>query len=440
MGAKDALIGRLLGNAQKFNDEQIAQTIRLLIEHGVKREASDIHLEPHEQVVVVRYRIDGDLRGVHKLPGAALPALLAQLKEQAHLKPAVSNVPQEGQFKLTIGKHDVVIRLATLPVVGGEKAVLHLTPQRDQAQPLEALGFWGDGLQAIQSTLARPHGLVLVAGPKRAGKTATLYSLLELVSTPNLNSSTVEELIEHKLPGVNQTQVHPKAGITFAEGLQAVLKQDSNVIMVSNLPDQQATELAVHAATTGHLVLAGLHADSAAQALLQVRATGVQPFLLASAVRAAIGQRLVRKLCERCRERYELTDDERSAIEHAFALPTPTLRRRVHELEQQAAKEHVGSVGPASSTAAHLTHAWRAHPDGCEACDHSGYLGRISIVEVLIPTKPLRTLLLEHTTPAALEAAVRKTEFIPLHIDGLVKALRGLTTIEEVLRAIPYAA
>ena len=439
MGGKDSLIGRLLGNTQEFNAEQIEQTIRLLVEHGLKRGASDIHIEPHEQFVVVRYRIDGDLRGVHKLPRLALEPLLGQIKEAANLRPTVNNVPQEGEYTLRVDDQDVSVRVATLPVLGGEKMVLHLILHSDPVQSLETLGFWGTGLRSLQTTLAQPHGLVIVATPKRGGKTTTLYSLLHLVHAPHLNSSTVEERIEHHLQGISQTQIRAHAGFGFAEGVQAVIRQDANVILLSNIPDQSSAELAVHAATTGHLVLAGLHANSSATALLQLRTTGVRPFLLATATRLVISQRLVRRLCEHCRERYELTAAERTHIQKAFALHGVADNQALHELEQLAAKE-LGGGEMLNSSPKHITHLWRAHAEGCIHCEHSGYLGRAGIVEVLPMNESLRSLLLGPTSVSNLERTAAEANVVPLRLDGLVKALRGISTTEEILRVLPRAA
>lgn len=439
MGAKDTLIGRLLGNAEKFTDEQIARTIDLLIEHAVKHGATDIHIEPHSQYALVRYRIDGDLRGVHKLPPAALSALASHLKGLAALPERTMPRPEEGHYTVAIAEQTYAIRVTTVPVLGGEKVVLHITPQQSEPQALEALGLWGDALAAVQRTLARPQGLLLVSGPKRSGKTTTLYSLLHMLNTPHVSISTVEDPIKHTVHGLIQTQVCPQAGVSFAEGVRAVLRQDPNIVMVSNVTDEQTGELLVQAATTGHGVLAGMHAENAARGILQLRSMHVQPFLLASGLRISIAERLARKLCRHCRERYQLEDHERASLEKSFGITSPALHQRVHELEKQAAQAGVGKADFLHSTLKGITHVWKANPEGCNECNYTGLKGQVALFEVLTVSDHVRNLLLGRPTISALEATAFKEGFIPLQLDGLVKALRGETTIPEVLRLAPHS-
>ncbi|HUS26016.1 MAG TPA: GspE/PulE family protein [Nevskiaceae bacterium] len=429
-------MSRLLNNADKFSDEQVAQTITLLIEHGLKRNASDIHIEPHDRFVLVRYRIDGTLHGLHKLPRAALDKVIQQLKEQARLNTAATNMPQEGSYTAPISGQNVQVRVSTLPVLGGEKVVLHLSAQREAPLSLETIGFWGDGLHLVQTALARPQGLVLVAGPRHAGTATTLHSLIGLLHAPSLNIATVEDPLEQRLPNVSQTQAQPHAGLSFLDSLHAVLRQDPNVVMLSNLPDQPVAELAVHAAVTGHLVLAGLHADSAIAALLHVRAMNVRPFLLATGLRLCIGQRLVRRLCAQCRERYAPDATELHKLEKRFDMTTAPARKRVHLLEQQAAQAGMGTDKLLNSTPAHITHLWRKSDDGCEACHHTGYTGGLMIVEVLSNSDHLQKLLSGTPTASALHSAALKDGFTPMALDGLIKALRGETSLDEVLRGI----
>ncbi|MEK7153914.1 MAG: ATPase, T2SS/T4P/T4SS family, partial [Patescibacteria group bacterium] len=215
MGVKDSFLGKLLGSADKFTDEQVAQTINLLVEHGVKHRATDIHIEPHERFVLVRYRIDGALRGMHKLPITALRAATEEIKALAHLRVTEDHLPQEGQYATLVGKEQFEIQVSTLPVVGGEKIVLHITRQLSTPPTLEVLGFWGYSLQALQTALSHTHGLLLVASPRRSGKTTTLHSMLQLLNVPVLSVATVEHEIEYHLPGASQTQVRPQRGITF---------------------------------------------------------------------------------------------------------------------------------------------------------------------------------------------------------------------------------
>lgn len=432
------MMGRLLGNAEKFTDKQIAETLAMLVEHGVTRSATDIHIEPHERFVLVRYRIDGALRGVYKLPRPALGTVMAQLKMQAGLNVQETRMPQEGEYSQEVGDKQIEIRLATMPVYGGEKAVLHLSAERGNPADLSALGFWGDGLKTLKSVLANPHGLLVVAGPRHSGLSSTLFSLLKDLNSPLSSLATVEAGTKHRLPGVNQTYL--TSGMSTHDGLQAALKQDPNIIMLDNVPDGPTASLVVQAATTGHLVLAGLHAESSIAALLRLRHSGVEPYLLITGLRAAVGQRLVRQLCPECRERYEVSPEEREQLEESFGITNSSARKRLHELEQAAAPAIFGDVKQLGSTPSQVTHLWR--PSGCDACEHSGYQGRTAIVEVLRNTESLHKAMLakEPLSAGAIQTMVLKDGFIPMGLDGLVKALRGQTTIAEVLRAISAQA
>jgi type IV pilus assembly protein PilB len=436
MGAKDSVMGKLLGNAQKFDAEQVAQTIVMLLEHAHGHRATDIHIEPRDRFLLVRYRIDGVLRGVHKLPLAATRPLLTQLKRTAHLNTAVSDFPQEGHYTATIDGQAYNVSIGTLPVVGGEKVVLRLKPEAARLLPIEALGLWGENLHAVRTALRTSRGLIIVAGPKQSGKTTTLYSLLHLLSTPLISAASIEDPVEHHLSGVMQTQVHARQGVSFAEGLQGALRQDANVIMLSSLTDKQTIDLAIHASNSGHVIMAGVSADSAPRAILQLMSAGGQPFLLGSALRLVIGQRLVRRLCPQCKQRYPITPEQQEVLNRAFNLTTVAIRKRIHELEVSSLDE-LGGGRPMNSTATHVTHLWQSNPEGCKSCDRSGYQGQVVLSEVIHPTDATRDLLQHLPSATELQSAVQKHGFITLQHDGLIKALRGQTTIEEVLQLVP---
>lgn len=437
MGTKDTLVGRFLGNAEKFSEKQVAETLDILVEHGFKRGASDIHIEPSELFVLVRYRIDGTLRGIHKLPRQALGSVITQLKKTAGLHTHETHIPQEGHYDVRIGASEVTVQVSTMPVFGGEKAVLHLTVRSSKVELLEPLGFWGEGLRTLQSVLATPHGLVLVAGPRHSGISSTMFSLLSQLNTPMVSIATVETRTKHRLRGASQTYLHT-SGLSVQEGLQAALKQDSNIIMVSDLQGTATANLAVHAATTGHFMLVGMHAEGALAATLRMKAAGVEPFLLVTALRASIGQRLVRRPCPMCRERYALSHDELQRLEQSFGIRTPAARARVHDLERQAVAASLGGSKLANTTPAHITHLWRPHPEGCASCGHTGYSGRTALTEVLAATDTVHKSLMnpEITSVPALQKALVKDGFIPMALDGLIKALRGETTPADVLRTV----
>lgn len=437
MDGKDSFIGRLLGSAEKFSTEQVAQTIQLLIEHGITWHASDIHIEPHEQFVQVRYRVDGELKSAHKIPRAALESLMQQFKTLAHLDITNSHSPQRGHFSVLVNDEPYEIKLSLMPVLGGEKAVLHLAPTIREPKKLSTLGFWGAGLQIIQASLARSHGLIVVGAPKHHGRPTSEASMLAALNNPSLNIATIEESVEYRIPHASQTTINHRSGLTALSGLQAALHQDPNVLLVDTVTDKATAELTVQTALSGHLVIAGMHSDSAVSSLLHLRSMNIEPYLLASTIRTVVSQRLTRKLCEHCRERYELSQDQLELLERVFGISTPSAYKRVNQLENQAITIGIGGDARPNSTSNRITHLWRPHREGCDACNHTGYSGRTAIVEVLPVSEIIQhALLSQQTTAASLQAIAIKEGFVPLALDGLVKALRGIVTIKDVLHVV----
>ncbi|MGH7233957.1 MAG: GspE/PulE family protein [Candidatus Saccharimonadales bacterium] len=423
-------------------DSPIAQTVNLIIEYGVKNAASDIHIEPREKFVVVRYRIDGILREANKLPRRVLNALVSRIKILANLKIDEHRAPQDGRFKIAVGSQVFALRVSTLPIVDGEKVVMRILNESVKAATLEELGFWGDALKLLQQAIVQPHGMILVTGPTGSGKSTTLFSVLSLLNTPSVNISTVEDPVEYRIQGVNQTQVNPIAGMTFANGLRSLLRQDPNIIMVGEVRDTETADLAVQAALTGHLVFSTLHTSDAATCLPRLMDMGVEPFLIASTVRAVIGQRLVRRLCQDCREQYAPDNGVLARIKDAFALQGAQDFSKINNLERQALKDGIGidkdggkaTVSDLSSSDKSINRLWRAHEDGCATCNHTGYKGRIGIYEVMDNDQPIQKAIVTNTTSEALESLAVSSGMITMHVDGLIKSLRGQTTLEEVLR------
>jgi type II secretory ATPase GspE/PulE/Tfp pilus assembly ATPase PilB-like protein len=437
MGVKDTFLGRLLGNADKFSDEQVSQTIMLLIEHGVKHNATDIHIEPHERFVQVRYRIQNHLKAVHKLPLAALPAVVTQIKQSAHLRISEEHLPQEGQYQVLVGEDSFEIQVYTMPVIGGEKIVLHITRRLAQPPSPEELGFWGDNLHNLRIALTAPYGLAVVAAPRRNGKNTTMHSMLSLITTPAVSVATVEEEITYRIPGVSQTVARPHRGITFYEGLQAALKQDPNIVMVSNTPDKQTINTAIQAAIGGHHLITGINADNAIKALAHLAAAAEEDFLLAHATRVVVSQRLVRKLCARCRVAYTPSTEEISEIESTFGIASTVSRHKIHQLEKAAAAAQLGGHAEHHTTPTKIAKLWRASDTGCEACGNTGYRGTTGVNEVLDTTSTaIQNALIGGASARELRKIALKDGFIPMELDGLVKALRGQTTIAEILRAL----
>ncbi len=415
-------------------DSPIAQTVNLLLEYAIKSEASDIHIEPRETFVQVRYRIDGVLKEVNQLPKNVLGALVSRIKILSNLKIDERRVPQDGRFKIKLGGRQFAFRVSTLPISDGEKVVMRILNESNDSLTLQQLGYWGKSLATINTALTEPNGMILVTGPTGSGKSTSLFSVLSRMNTPDVNISTIEDPVEYKIPGVNQTQTNAKAGMTFASGLRALLRQDPNIIMVGEIRDGETANLGVQAALTGHLVFSTLHTNNAATCLPRLLDMGIEPFLIASTVKAVVGQRLVRRLCMNCRQQYAPTAEEITAITHLFNLREGQDFNRIHELEMQALEEKVGGDTPVGTDGKTITSLWRANPEGCEECSHTGYKGRIGIYEVLGISIPIQKLITANATSNEIQDLAITEGMVTMQTDGLVKALRGNTAVEEIMR------
>ncbi len=424
-----------VSEADLAEDSPIAQTVTLLIEFAIKSGASDIHIEPREEFVQVRYRVDGVLREADRLPKKVQAALVSRVKILANLKIDERRIPQDGRFKIVKAGKMYALRVSTLPIADGEKVVLRILDESNKAQSMEELGFWGSALQTINTAIIEPHGMILVTGPTGSGKSTTLFSVLSLLNNHTVNISTVEDPIEYKITGANQTQVNPVAGMTFASGLRALLRQDPNIIMVGEIRDGETADMGVQAALTGHLVFSTLHTNNAATCLPRLLDMGIEPFLIASTVRAVLGQRLVRRVCQECRIAYKPADGELDEIKKMFSIKTAEDFKKINELEKLALSEGVGADSSDSSTdAKHITRLWKANEEGCDACGGAGYKGRFGIYEVLENSSHIQHLIMNNNTSEVIQESAIKSGMVTMHMDGFVKALRGLTTVEEILR------
>ena len=415
-------------------DSPIAQTVNLLLEYAIRSAASDIHIEPREEFVQVRYRIDGVLKEVNRLPRNVLGALVSRIKILSNLKIDEHRVPQDGRFKIGVGGKKYALRVSTLPIADGEKVVMRILDESNQSVTLQDLGYWGHSLDIMNEAITQPNGMVLVTGPTGSGKSTSLFSVLSMLNTPDVNISTIEDPVEYKIGGVNQTQTNVKAGMTFASGLRALLRQDPNIIMVGEIRDGETANLGVQAALTGHLVFSTLHTNNAATCLPRLLDMGIEPFLIASTVKAVVGQRLVRRLCTHCRTSYAPSQEESTALNDAFNLATPETFAKIHKLEARAKAQNIGGDAPIASTEMAITTLWRASPDGCDECNHNGYKGRIGLYEVLGNSIPIQRMIVANATSNEIQDKAIAEGMITMQNDGLVKALRGETTIEEVLR------
>ncbi|MEK7617149.1 MAG: GspE/PulE family protein [Patescibacteria group bacterium] len=391
-----------------LREAPVSNIINQLLEYAVKIRASDIHIEPQADRTRVRYRIDGILQEKILLPKDVHDALISRVKILSVLKIDEKRLPQDGRFTYLYGQNEIDLRVSVIPTVYGEKVVLRLLPKSSAAPTLLELGLRGSSVKSLEVQLLRTHGIVLICGPTGSGKTTTLYSILSKVSTTKVNVLTIEDPVEYQIPGANQVQVNSQVGLTFASALRSFLRQDPNIIMVGEIRDTETAELAIQAALTGHQVFSTLHTTSAAGALPRLLDMGVEPFLLASALNGVVGQRVVRKICQRCR------------VE--FSAPTEVLEN---------IKSVLGKLLPSSMQGVNIK---LFKGQGCNFCAQTGYLGRTGIFEVLAVTDTVTRLILEHSSSSSFEKAGIDAGMLTLKQDGYLKVLEGITTMEEVLR------
>jgi len=415
-------------------DSPIAQTVNLLLEYAIRSHASDVHIEPREEFVQIRYRIDGILKEVNRLPRNVLGPLISRIKILANLKIDERRVPQDGRFKIKVGGKQYALRVSSLPISDGEKIAMRILDESNEAISLEALGYWGQALRDIKKEIMQPNGIVLMTGPTGSGKSTSLFSILTILNRPNVNISTIEDPVEYKIPGVNQTQTNSKAGMTFATGLRALLRQDPNIIMIGEVRDGETANLAIQAALTGHMVFSTLHTNDAATSLPRLLDMGIEPFLISTTIRAIVGQRLVRRLHKGSRESFVPTEDEKKAIIGLFNLHEGQDFRIIHELEKQAAAQGLGGDTPLSTDENGIKTLWRANKDFNDDDAQEGYKGRLGIYEVLPNTPVIEKMILTRTDSTQIKQQAIKEGMMTMQIDGLIKALRGETTVEEVLR------
>jgi len=397
----------------------VIRIVDTLIKHAILERASDIHIEPTEKEVIVRYRVDGILRDAMILPKISASAITARIKVLSNLKLDECRLPQDGRFKVESDQWKYSLRVSTLPVYYGEKIVMRLLSESTKAFPLEQLGFRGRGLEIIKETLRKTMGIILITGPTGSGKTTTLYSMMDILNEPGVNISTIEDPIEYQMPRINQTQVNAKIGLTFATGLRTLLRQDPNIIMVGEVRDNETASLAINAALTGHLVLSTLHTNTAAGAIPRLMDMKAEPFLVASTVNIIIAQRLIRRLGE-SREEYCLKDADIQHLKHY--CDTARILSVLKEEKIVPEKASWKSIP-----------FWRPKPT---KDNPDGYKGRMTIQEVLPASAKIKDLIVKNATADAIQEQAAKEGMITMFEDGFIKAAQGLTSIEEVLRVI----
>ena len=398
-------------------DLPVVKIVDTLLNHAILQQASDIHIEAQEKDLIIRYRIDGILHDAMVLPKNAAPGIVARIKVLANLRLDEKRLPQDGRFKIEMNEQKVSFRVSTLPTYYGEKTVMRLLPESSRGFTLEVLGFFGDGLERLHKAIRKTTGMILATGPTGSGKTTTLYTILDILNTPGVNISTVEDPIEYQVPRINQTQVRPDIGLTFASGLRSLLRQDPDILMVGEIRDSETVGLAINASLTGHLVLSTLHTNSAAGAIPRMIDMGAEPFLLTSTLNIIIAQRLVRKLAG-SKEKYTLSDDMFKDLAIYANLDTVLENLRKEKIINPGASwKDVVFYKPVSST-----------------ISTDGYGGRMGIHEILSISPAIINLIEKRASSEEIHNQARKEGMLTMIEDGILKAAQGLTSLEEVFR------
>lgn len=405
-----------LNKVQTFDQESISQVIKeapiakvvsTILEYSIKSRASDVHIEPQEDRLRVRYRIDGILYERLSLPKAVQEAVVSRIKILSGMKIDEHRTPQDGRFNFKYGDQEVDLRVSVLPIVHGEKIVMRLLQKSGGLPTLNDLGLRGTSLKYLEASILRPHGIVIICGPTGSGKTTTLYSILTKLNTTRVNISTLEDPVEYQINGINQVQINVDVGLTFASGLRSFLRQDPNIILVGEIRDKETADLAIQASLTGHLVFSTLHTSSASGALPRLLDMGAESFLLASTMNCVMGQRIARKICNHCKVEYvppkEIILEMKKVLGDLFP-----------NLEGQQIKLYKGN--------------------GCDECGHSGYYGRVGIFEVMSISEKIAKLILQHSDSTTIEKQAMSEGMITMKQDGYLKCLEGVSTIDEILR------
>jgi type IV pilus assembly protein PilB len=385
-------------------DAPIVKFVNILITQAVQDRASDIHIEPAEKDLRVRFRIDGVLHEVMRSPRTITAGVTSRLKIMADINIAERRIPQDGRLSTVVNGKKVDLRVATLPTVWGEKIVMRILDNSTAMMQLSDLGFGAANYDVYSQSFAKPYGMILVTGPTGSGKSTTLYATLNIVSNPKLNVITVEDPVEYRLPGINQVQTNAKAGLTFASALRSILRSDPDVVLLGEIRDRETAHIAIEAALTGHLVLSTLHTNDAPSAIIRLTEMGIEPFLVGSALDCVLAQRLARKLCPKCKHEFTPTRQELVDMRMPISAdePVPTLYR----------------------------------PVGCSACSKTGYRGRIALHEVMAVSEDIERLAVERASTLAISRVAKEQGMVTLRDDGLAKVKAGLTSMEEILRVV----
>lgn len=406
-------------------DAPITRALNSILEYAINSKASDIHVEPRHDMLKIRFRIDGMLQDTMTLPKSIEPALISRIKIMSNLKIDEHRIPQDGQAEYVVSGREVDLRIAIAPITFGEQVVIRILDKNASLINLDVLGFRGRAYRLIKSGTKKPHGMILSTGPTGSGKSTTLYAVIQEIKNITINIVTLEDPVEYKMEGINQMQVNPAVGLTFASGLRSILRQDPNVVMVGEIRDHETADLAVQAALTGHTVLSTLHTNSASGVLPRLLDMNIEPFLIASTVNTVIGQRLVRKVCESCRAPYQTSDSATLMINKTLADILPHDKDDTAKIEEDLGYKNL----PLYNEKAYTLYKGA----GCEKCVN-GYSGRTGIYEVFEMNEAMEKLLVARATTTAIQEQAIKDGMLTMKQDGMLKALAGTTTIEEVAR------
>ena len=406
-------------------DSPISKALSAILDFAARNRASDVHIEPLENEVKVRCRIDGVLREIMRLPKSTEPALISRIKILSNLKIDEHRTPQDGQFTVMVDKRPIDLRIAIAPIVWGEQVVIRLLDKTGTSLKLEDMGYTGRALRMIRKGLERPNGMILTSGPTGSGKSTSLYALIQEIKNESINIVTLEDPVEYKMEGINQIQVNAEVGLTFATGLRSILRQDPDVVMVGEIRDAETAQLAVQAALTGHLVFSTLHTNSAAGILPRLLDMGIEPFLIASTVHTVIGQRLVRKIADSAKETYESTAPETAAIQATIGMLLPQSKDQVVEFSKDLGYKSL----PLANQSAYTLSRGR---DGSDT--PGGYKGRMGLYEVFEVSEAIQELIMKRASSSEIAKVAKSEGMIDMRQDGYLKALDGRTTITEINR------
>ncbi len=393
-------------------DEFTVKLVNLLIRHAYNNKASDIHIEPYSKKIVIRFRIDGIMHKVLEIPKNLLGPILMRIKILSKMRTDEQRAAQDGKFRFKTKKEIIDIRVSIIPITEGENIVMRLLSAKSREFSLESLGFSGDNLKKIQEAIEDPHGMILATGPTGSGKTTTLYAILKILNKSEVHIATIEDPVEYNIENISQINVNPKTNLTFAKGLRAIVRQDPDIIMVGEIRDEETANIAVTSALTGHLLLSTLHTNDAATCIPRFINMGIEPFLLVSTISIVIGQRLVRKICEKCRVSYKLTDIEKKIIKSE-----PHIENILKSLGYNNLDKIILYKGT-----------------GCKFCANRGFSGRTGISEVLEINDEIKNLIIKQAPSSEITEAACKNGMVTTLEDGLKKVLKGITTLQELMR------